>query len=242
MSPRPRRSDSREPGEMLAAIKTSARQQMAEYGTAGLSLRGIARDLGITAPAIYNYFPRLEDLITALVVDAFTALAQAMQTAEAAEPSDLPAAKVLALCLAYRGWALAHPTDFQLIYGNPIPGYHAPEEITIPLARRPFEGIFRWFLHAHQTGALIIPSIYLEAPRAVREAAAVWRDSTGYDMPDALLALLASGWSRIHGAVMLELFHHLQPLVGDGAEFYRHEIVAFLQQMGMVDFGFSASD
>ena len=233
MSPRPRRQDAREPGAMLAEIKASARQQMSEYGTAGLSLRGIARSLGITAPAIYNYFPRLDDLITALIVDAFTALAQAMESAETVEPSDHPAAKVLTLCLAYREWAIAHPTDFQLIYGNPIPGYHAPEEITVPLARRPFEGIFRWFLHAHQSGALTIPTEYADLPPVMAEAAAAWKHSSGFDMPDALLALLMSGWSRIHGAVMLELFHHLQPMVGDGGTFYRYEVVAFLQQMGM---------
>ena len=71
-----------------AQIKAAARQQMAEHGTAGLSLRGIARQLGITAPAIYNYFPRLEDLITALIVDAFSDLADVMEAADAAVASE----------------------------------------------------------------------------------------------------------------------------------------------------------
>ena len=79
--PRPRNQDARE--ELSEAIKATARQQMAAQGTAGLSLRAIARDLGMTAPAIYHYFPRLEDLITALVVDAFNGLADAMETAAA---------------------------------------------------------------------------------------------------------------------------------------------------------------
>ena len=71
MSPRPKRELGRERSTTIAQIKAVARQQMAEYGTAGLSLRGIGRAMGITAPAIYNYFPRLDDLITALIVDAF---------------------------------------------------------------------------------------------------------------------------------------------------------------------------
>ena len=123
MSPRPTREHAHERIDMITRIKAVARQQMAEHGTAGLSLRGIAREMGITAPAIYNYFPRLDDLITALIVDAFTALADAIEAAESAVQSEACGPKILASCLAYREWAIAHPVDFQLIYGNPIPGY-----------------------------------------------------------------------------------------------------------------------
>jgi len=164
MCARPKRGQARERGEMIAQIKAAARRQMAEHGTAGLSLRAIARELGITAPAIYNYFPRLEDLITALIVDAFTALADAIDAAESAVESESCGPKVVASCLAYREWAIAHPMDFQLIYGNPIPGYVAPAEVTVPLARRPFDGLFRLFLEAHQTDELMIPAEYAPVP------------------------------------------------------------------------------
>jgi AcrR family transcriptional regulator len=233
MCARPKREQAHERGEMIARIKAAAHGQMAQYGTAGLSLRGIARKLGITAPAIYNYFPRLDDLITALLVDTFTALAEAMEAAEAALASDRPYDKIMALCLAYRGWAAAHPVDFQLIYGNPIPGYYAPEELTIPLARRPFMGLFRSFIKAYEVGELTIPVEYQVVPPAMVEGIAAWKRLSGIEMPDALLALLMSGWSRIHGMVMLELFHHIQPLVGDGATFYRYEIDAYLERLGL---------
>ncbi len=187
--------------------------------------------MGITAPAIYNYFPQLEDLITALIVDAFNALADAMEAAEVAEASERPYDKIMALCMAYREWAVAHPTVFQLIYGNPIPGYHAPEEITIPLARRPFLGLFRWFIHAHQAGELTIPAEYQAVPPAMVEGIAAWKRSSGIEMPEALLGLLMSGWARVHGAVLLELFGHLEPLVGAGGAFYRYELEAFAQRL-----------
>jgi AcrR family transcriptional regulator len=231
MSPRPKHELARERSETITQIKTVARQQMAEHGTAGLSLRGIAREMGITAPAIYNYFPRLEDLITALIVDAFNSLAEAMDAAEAAARSDRPYDKIMALCLAYREWAIAHPTVFQLIYGNPIPGYRAPEELTIPLARRPFLGLFRWFIRAHQAGELAIPAEYQVVPPAMVEGIAAWKRLSGIEMPDALLGLLMSGWARIHGAVLLELFGHLEPLVGGGGSFYRYELEAFAQRL-----------
>ena len=226
---RPRREQTREHTEMVIQIKTIARRQMAVHGTAGLSLRGIARELGITAPAIYNYFPRLEDLITAL--------AEAMEVAEVAAVSGSYRDRIIALCLAYRQWAIEHPVDFQLIYGNPIPGYHAPEELTIPLARRPFLGLFRCFIQAYLAGELTIPVEYQVVPSSMAASIANWKRASGIEMPDALLGLVMSGWSRIYGVVMLELFHHLQPLVGDGATFYRYEILAFLQQLGMTSGG-----
>jgi AcrR family transcriptional regulator len=233
--PRPTQAEiaARGTTDMAVEIKSVARQQMAEYGTAGLTLRGIARELGITAPAIYNYFPRLDDLITALIVDAFTDLAIAMEAAEAAEPADRSYDKILALCLAYRQWAMAHPTDFQLIGGNPIPGYHAPEELTIPLARRPFLGMFRWFIRAHQTGELTIPAEYQIVPATMAAGVAAWRQVAGIEVPDPLMGLLMSGWARIYGLTALEMYHHLQPLVGDTAAMYRYEMTAFLGQLGL---------
>lgn len=230
---RPRRTTQIDSPDMPSRIKAAARQQMAQHGTAGLSLRAIARELGVTAPAIYNYFPRLDDLITALVVDAFTALAEAIEAAEAGASGDTCGPKILAMCLAYRRWAVEHPVDFQLIYGNPIPGYVAPAEITVPLARRPFDGLFRLFLEAYQSGELVVPAEYTPVPASIAAHVATWLPTAGYDFPDALLCLLMSGWARIHGMVMLELFEHLGPVVGDAAAFYRYEVEAFLQHLGM---------
>lgn len=228
---RPRRTTQADSPDMPSQIKAAARRQMAQHGTAGISLRGIARELGITAPAIYNYFPRLEDLLTALIVDAFNALADAIEAAEAAVQSATCGPKIMASCLAYREWAVAHPVDFQLIYGNPIPGYVAPAEVTVPLARRPFDGLFRLFLEAYQAGELVIPAEYDPIPASIRAHFADWLPKAGYDFPDALLCLLMSGWARIHGMVMLELFEHLGPVVGDTEAFFRHEVEAFWRQL-----------
>jgi AcrR family transcriptional regulator len=218
---------------MVAQIKAAARRQMAGRGTAGLSLRGIAREMGITAPAIYHYFPRLDDLITALIVDAFTDLADAIDAAESAVKSETSGPKIVASCLAYREWALAHPVDFQLIYGNPIPGYVAPAEITVPLARRPFDGLFRLFLEAYRTGQLAVPPEYALVPASISAHVQTWLPEAGYDFPEVLVCLLMSGWARIHGMVMLELFEHLPPVVGDTAAFYRYELDAFMSRLGM---------
>lgn len=230
MSPR-----DKSPHNPLSAelIQQVARQQMAARGTAGLSLRGIARRLNVTAPAIYNYFSRLDDLITALLVEAFTRLAEAMEAAVAAQAGASPRAHIMALLVTYRAWALEHPVDFQLMYGNPIPGYQAPAEITTPLARRPFLILFQIFADAYVAGQLHIPREYAAVPDSIQEHLGTWKQSAGIHLPDPLLCLLFTGWGRVHGLVMLELFNHLQPLVGDPGALYIYELEAYLQRSGL---------
>ncbi len=214
------------------SIKQIARAQMAARGTAGISLRAIARALHVTAPALYNYFPRLEQLISALIVDAFTGLAAAMNEAAdaalGAAPADdryLPA--IEAMGLAYRTWAVTHPTEFQLIYGNPIPGYEAPAEITVPLASLPFTRLTELFAAAWASGTLRIPAHYDVAPAAVRTFMAARLAVLQPGLPPELLCLIVSSWARLHGMVMLELFGHLAPVTGDPAAYYAYELHAW---------------
>ena len=226
---RPKRGQ--QPALAAEPIKAVARKQMGEYGTAGLSLRGIARELNVTAPALYNYFPCLDDLITALIVDAFTDLAMAMEKACERTASPTSAPKIVAMLDAYREWALEHSVDFQLIYGNPIPGYAAPAEVTGPLAFRPFRGMFELFSQALQTGEMRLPPEYGEVPLSIARHLAEWKQHAGVNLPDVLVLLLMGGWARIHGLVMLELFNHLGPVVGDPGALYQYEIQALLERL-----------
>ena len=229
--PRPRREESR--GNLAEEIKRVAREQMAQHGTAGVSLRGIARALEITAPAIYNYYPRLDDLITALIVDAYTALAQAMEEAAESVPNGANRDRILAATLRYRTWALERPVEFQLIYGNPIPGYVAPFEVTAPLARRPFVTLGRYFVAAWESGELTLPFTEADLPESITRHIDTWRSEAGIEAPPESLYALIAGWTRIHGMVTLELFHHTQPTIGDTAAMYRHEVNAYLDQLGL---------
>jgi AcrR family transcriptional regulator len=228
---RQRREEARK--EIAEEIKTVARQQMSEHGTAGLSLRAIARELNITAPAIYNYYPSLDDLISALIADAFTDLALSMENARQNVASSALILKIEAMLFAYRQWAIEYPVDFQLIYGNPIPGYEAPFELTGPLARRPFLGLFELYGQALKSGEMTMPEEYAEIPQSIAAYLETWRVTTGIEIPDMLVCLLMSGWARIHGLVMLELFHHLQPVIGDPEALYAYEVKAFHQRLGL---------
>lgn len=204
--------------QMKQEIKAVARRQMAAHGTAGLSLRAIARELNVSAPALYRYFPNLDALITALILDGFNALADALEAAEATQPQTEPRAQLRAALLAYRVWAIEHPIDFQLIYGNPIPGYEAPREITVPAAARQLEVLGRISDRAVRAGQITLRSEFTTMAPGVR--AALETIAQPYGASAEILHTCMIGWTRIHGAVQLELYGHTPSVVGDPAAFY----------------------
>jgi AcrR family transcriptional regulator len=120
--------------EMSQEIKAVARRHLATDG-ANLSLRAVARDLDIVASALYRYFPSRDALLTALIIDAYNDLAAAAAEADAAVPRDDLRGRWLAVCRAVRTWALAHPAEYGLIYGAPVPDYAAPQETVEPASK-----------------------------------------------------------------------------------------------------------
>lgn len=214
-------------------IKATARRLMAELGSEGISIRAIAREMGMSAPALYHYFASRDNLLTALIVDAFNALADAIEQARRDAAVEPLAGQLMAATLAYRAWALAHPTDFQLIYGNPVPGYDAPREITVPAVARGFRVFIELIAAALASGELVPTAEYRAIPPQLEPhfAALVARD--GYGVPPLALYLGVVAWPRLHGIIMLELFNHLQPVVGDSAAFYQIQMANTLREMGL---------
>ena len=124
------------PVQNKTEILAAAWKQIADEGAAALSLRWIGRRLGITAPAIYNYYPDRDALVSALIIAAFSAFGDTLAQAVSALPEEEHIRRRRALGHAYRGWALTYPERYQLIFGTPIAGYHAPAEKTDPAAAR----------------------------------------------------------------------------------------------------------
>lgn len=216
-----------------AEIKETARQLMREQGTAGLSIRAIARNMKMTAPALYHYYPSLNDLITALIEDAFTQLAESLEAAVADESLKTPAERLAAVATANRQWALAHPIDFQLIYGNPIPGYEQPTEITYPPARRSFVTTARIFAEAIESGQINLPAGYGNLPEPITQSLEALAQVEGHDLPLPALYLAAIAWAKFHGHIMLELFNLIQPVIANVDAFFAYEIEQFLHTVGL---------
>ncbi|WP_328680753.1 TetR/AcrR family transcriptional regulator [Streptomyces sp. NBC_00322] len=215
--------------EVTAAIKDEARRQLAAEGAAKLSLRAVARELGMVSSALYRYFPSRDDLLTALIVDAYDAVGAAAETALAAapDPQDHPA-RWVALCSAVRAWALAHPHEYALIYGSPVPGYSAPMD-TVGPASRVGLAMISIARDAHRANGIALPPLAEELrPEAHRLAAALV-----LDLPPAVVVALVSAWPQLFGLISFELFGQFNRVVEDRDAFFVHAAARIAHEVGL---------
>jgi AcrR family transcriptional regulator len=211
---------------LQAAIKEAAWKQIAEQGAPALSLRAIARALKITAPAIYNYFPSRDDLVTALIVDAFTSLGESQKKSIEAIPSTKLELRLTTLGLAYRAWALKYEQRYELIFGTPIPGYHAPDDVTMPPAAWALFPLIEALQALHAAGKARVERLPKLTP-ALKSMLEAWRKfiaEMGNDIQIEVLYLALVIWSRAHGLVSLEIGHQYPSFVNDPAEIFRREM------------------
>jgi AcrR family transcriptional regulator len=221
MSPRPRRDQRHK--ILPESILETAWKQINQFGAASLSLRAIARELGITAPAIYNYYADRDALVTALIVNAFTSFGDAQAESVSAVPETDHAGRLRALGMAYREWAVTHPERYQLIFGTPISGYVAPAEITTPVAARSLTYLVNVLASAHAAGRLRVDALPSMTP-ALTTMLSAWQASQAPEMPLEALFLALTTWGRVHGLVALEIGNQLPPFITDAGEIYRREL------------------
>lgn len=226
MSPRPRKDE--RSINLQEAIKATAWQYIAEYGAPALSLRAIARTLGITAPAIYNYYPDRDALVTALIIDAYTSFGNAQIAARDAFAEDDIIGRLHAIGHAYRQWALAHPQRYQLIFGAPVPGYVAPMDQVFPSAVRAFGVLVSVVEAARRAGTLRADSFPPIKP-GYETALEEWkRFGNDADVLSLSVALLI--WARVHGLVSLEIAGSLPPFGAGVDALYQYEIASIERQ------------
>lgn len=214
--------------DLHVAIRDTALRQIGENGAASLSLRAIARALHITAPAIYNHYPDRDDLVTSLIIDAYTSLGDGQFAVLEGQPVDNHAARLRALGWAYRDWAVAYPQRYMLIFGSPIPGYHCPPERSMPAAARslsPLIGVLGAALRARVLQPEEAPNLSDE----LRQQLAGWQ--TIHAVEDAYILYLALViWSRVHGLVMFEIDNQYPPFIQDPGLIFRREVEMIVRQ------------
>jgi AcrR family transcriptional regulator len=220
--------------QMVDEIKTIARQHLATDG-ANLSLRAVARDLGVVSSAIYRYFASRDELLTALILDAYNALGTAVEEADAAVAADNLTARWLAVCHAVRNWALAAPHEYALIYGSPVPGYRAPQD-TVAAATRSVTVLGRILQHGAEDGRFrgrSARSTGEELPPAVADTVAVVSARICPDVPPPVLARGLGAWIQLFGTVSFELFGQLEGVVTDKRAFFDHQMRAQARYVGV---------
>ncbi|MGW6547396.1 TetR/AcrR family transcriptional regulator [Streptomyces massasporeus] len=195
--------------QVRTEIKERAWEQIATAGASALSLNAIAKQMGMSGPALYRYYGGRDELITELVRDAYRSLADTFAATAAKDGAELPA-----LAHALRDWALRDPHRYFLVYGTPVPGYHAPDDTTAISSE--------------------IMAILLDACATVDEDAPATpfgthleehRDwANGHPAPPAALHRAMTFWTRLHGVLSLELAGHFTGMGFDPAQFFAAEV------------------
>ena len=206
---------------LTAEIKATARRHLAEVGAAGLSLRAVARELGLASSAVYRYFESRDALLTALIVDAYDAVGERAEAAVAAAPDRFDA-RWRAIAGAVRSWAVEHPHDYALVYGSPVPGYAAPQDTVDPAARVSL-AMLRTVTDAFAAGELEAEPAAAVARPLHRDLARL-RDLAAPGVPDEILLRALHAWTGLFGTISYLLFGHLHGIVDDEDAYFDHQV------------------
>jgi AcrR family transcriptional regulator len=204
--------------ELTEEIKTVARRHLAEQGSAALSLRAVAREVGMVSSAVYRYFPSRDDLLTALIIDAYDAVGERAEAAERDAHGRGIGARWLSVCEAVRAWALEHAHEYSLIYGSPVPGYAAPESTIGPASRVP--AVLLGLLTDGVTTGEIAVEPAPTMSRTTRSDFAQLRRLAAPGVPDAVLSRGLAVWAQVLGTINLEMFGHLHNVIHDYDAFF----------------------
>ena len=221
MTRAPATARARARAELTAEIKATARRHVADVGAPALSLRAVARDLGMVSSAVYRYFASRDALLTALIVDAFDAVGRTAEQAVEGLPDDV-LVRWRAVATAVRDWALENPHDYALVYGSPVPGYKAPADTVTPAARVSLvmlrivaDGVASKQISVKPTAPV---------PRVVHADLARLRDLAAPGVPDEVLARSLLVWTTLFGAISYELFGHLHGIIDAYDVFFDHQM------------------
>jgi AcrR family transcriptional regulator len=214
--------------EIRAAILSAASKRVAEDGANDLSLRAVARDVGMVSSAVYRYFASRDELLTALIIEAYDSLGDHVE--EHVESTRLHPAgeRWVEAAMAIRSWALGHPNDYALLYGTPIPGYAAPDDTVAPGTR--------------VSSALV--SIVREADRvdpiadrpiepSLSESFAALRAELDLDVDDTTTLAIITAWSQLFGLLTFELFGQTRNFVSDDEALFRAAAAAMAASIGL---------
>jgi AcrR family transcriptional regulator len=214
-------------------IKQVARRLLTEGGPGAITLRAIAREMGMTAPAIYRYFPSLDVLVIELTGDLYDEVRETVEAARERVPADQPLHRLFDMARAFRSWSLAHPAEFGLMFGAPLPGMTTYDE-----ACRDLESAGARFGEAFLT---VFAELWRQRPFATPVPVptdatfatqfAPYLEIHGDRYPAPLVITFLDGWMRLYGMVAMEVFGHLGWAVTDMQPLFEAGLAAYAQQL-----------
>jgi AcrR family transcriptional regulator len=223
--------------DTLREIRETARRVLVTSGPEGLALRAIAREMGLSAPALYRYFPSREDLVEQLVADLYDELSDHLEAARDAVAPPRPGVQLLAATRAFRRWATTHHAEFGLLFGSAAQGV-APADAAVTegpaeIASRRFGGVF----------AALMAQVYLEQPfpvpadselaPALQAQLEAWCAKLPVALPLGVMSVFLSCWIRLYGMVCMEVFGHLRFALADPEPMFESEIRRVAGELGI---------
>lgn len=202
----PRTPRERARAQTIADIVRLGREHLALHGAAALSLRAVARDLGVVSSAVYRYVENRDELLTLLLIDGYGELGDQVDAAVGSVDEADFAGRFRALGRTVRSWALREPARYALLFGSPVPGYQAPAERTTGPGTRVVYALMAIFDAAWRAGRLREKAAPAVVPPPLSADLQAIRGELGVDIPDGLLAGGALVWTSLFGAVSFEVF------------------------------------
>jgi AcrR family transcriptional regulator len=220
----------------LLEIKEVAREHLRAHGPAGISLRGIARDIGMTAPALYRYYASLDDLLAAMIETYTNEMSDAMEAARDALPQEDLSGRLVAVTRSFRRWALDHTAEFTMMFGAPVPGFSEPKADGVRAASGRLGGIFfALFAGLWRQRPFPVPTEEEIAPD-LRRQLRIFATECGADeagVPLGVIRLYASSWVRLYGLVAMEIFGHVHFLLDDAEPLFEGELTDLGRIVGL---------
>lgn len=220
--------------ETVLEIQSTARKLLVAEGWEGLSLRAIARAMGMSAPALYRYYGSREELVAALVAALKVEMTEALERARDNAPN--LGSKLLETSRAFRAWAVAHPAEFTLIFASPVIGLDRPSATNLTnLTEDRFSGVFGTLIaELYLTRPFPIPSDHeIEAPLAQQLSA--WCETFPFPLPLGLTQVFLSCWIRLYGVVSMEAFNQLKFALTDASAMFEVELRGLARLLGIED-------
>lgn len=218
--------------ETIEEIKATAWKQIGEQGAASLSLRAIAREMGMTAPGLYRYYKDRDALVTALLMDAFSSFTASLETGRDACDVNNHAGRFREMCKSYFHWAMTNPQRYMLLFGTPIQGYLFAEELG-PVAQRSFLVLQGVIGEAFVAGNIKSEVKSKKLPKMLKVQ---YEALAKYGMPytGTVTQLALSAWSMIHGMTSLYLYNYLAGFLQEGVgAFVEFEIDKMVAAIGL---------
>ncbi len=214
-------------------IKTIAWEIINEQGSADVTVNEITKRMGMTPPAFYGYFKNRDELLRTLIIDSYQSYLKTLENACDGIPEENIADRLFSVFIAYWHWAIDNPVAFSLYAGRPVYGINPPEESVINEAEKVYRFFINLYRMAWKQGALKVQSDLIELPAALEKTISTVMKKRDLDIPPWLISVSMNIGCLVHGIISMQISGRINPVMGDGFQFYRLQVLNALKQIGL---------